>query len=75
MVEDHLEMLTTTYMMSVFNDKDISVYTELWDSFLIFTKCKFIRLDCFGHYEYLLFYLSHLFLITLFILNVHSTLI
>ncbi|CAG8538344.1 3601_t:CDS:10 [Diversispora eburnea] len=38
MVEDHLEMLTTIYLMSVLNDKDKSVYEELWNSLLVFTK-------------------------------------
>ncbi|CAG8707712.1 28909_t:CDS:10, partial [Gigaspora margarita] len=37
-VEDRLDVLSTTYLMNIFNDKDITVYGDLWDSLLLFTK-------------------------------------
>ncbi|CAG8539422.1 9319_t:CDS:10 [Acaulospora morrowiae] len=38
MAQDRLDILSTTYLMSVLNDKDASVYSELWDSLIVFTK-------------------------------------
>ncbi|CAG8495620.1 1804_t:CDS:10, partial [Dentiscutata heterogama] len=37
-VEDRLDVLSTTYLMNIFNEKDITVYGDLWDSLLVFTK-------------------------------------
>ena len=37
-IEERLELLSTAYLSKVFNDKDSSIHSELWESLLIFTK-------------------------------------
>ncbi|CAG8781723.1 2815_t:CDS:2, partial [Racocetra fulgida] len=35
---NRLDVFSTMYLMKIFNDKDITVYGDLWDSLLVFTK-------------------------------------
>ncbi|CAG8678765.1 13067_t:CDS:10, partial [Cetraspora pellucida] len=37
-IEDRLDDFSTMYLMKIFNDKDITVYGDLWDSLLVFTN-------------------------------------
>ena len=37
-IEERLELLSTAYLSKVFNDKDPSIHSELWESLLVFTK-------------------------------------
>ncbi|CAJ0834646.1 6412_t:CDS:10, partial [Entrophospora sp. SA101] len=37
-VENRLEMLSTTFLMKAFNEKEINTHSDLWDSLLVFTK-------------------------------------